>query len=279
MQPSDSPEQNGDSPQSAPDKPPGAQPPQPNQPEPPQPNGPQPDRQNKQPDSPGQGQGESQPPGEGQEPGQSSGKGDSPSQQPSEQAGEGQPGQGQTPGQGSESPNKTGAGGQPGEQGGPQQPGHARGGQGSGEQGTPAQPGSEHGQGTSSQKHDQFSLEDRKKAAELVLNQLEEDLKRGDVDENLLKDLGWEKDNLKQFQQRMADYLRRQQQGNENDLKQKQFDEMLKNIRLGGDRGARTGNQSGRSNTDEFAPTLTPAPPEYRELEQAFRRSLLEQQP
>jgi collagen type III alpha len=279
MKPTEAPGQDNQTPPTALDDLPSGQQPDTNQPGQPQDAKGQDPPSGKQPAPPGQGQGESQQPGEGKQPGESSGDGSSPSGKPSDQPGEGQPGQGQMPGEGSEAPGKTGAGGNAAEQGPNAKPGHARGGQGTEDQATQPHSEGEHGPAGTSQTHDRFSLEDRKKAAELVLNKLEDDLKRGEVDENLLQELGWGKDNLKQFQQRMADYLRRQDQGEGTDLKQKQFEEMLKNIRLGSDRGSRTGSQSGRSNKDEFAPTLTPAPPEYRELEQAFRRSLLQQQP
>jgi len=118
------------------------------------------------------------------------------------------------------------------------------------------------------------SLEDRRKAAELVLKELEEDLKRGEVDPELLEELNWTEDNLKKFQQRMADYLRQQNDENTPDLKQQQFNEMLRNLRLDGQRNAREGAATDRESRDEFAPTIMPAPPEYRELEEAFRRSL-----
>ncbi|MCG6156114.1 hypothetical protein [Rubinisphaera margarita] len=118
------------------------------------------------------------------------------------------------------------------------------------------------------------SLEDRRKAAELVLKEIEEDLKRGDVDPELLEDLNWTEDNLKQFQQRMADYLRQQNDEGTPDLKQQQFNEMLRNLRLDGERSTREGAATDRESRDEFAPTIMPAPPEYRELEEAFRRSL-----
>ncbi len=154
------------------------------------------------------------------------------------------------------------------------EPGNAKGGQG--KQGQPSQaPASETGEEARNQPSEQ-SLEDRKKAAELVLKELEDELKRGKVDSELLDELGWDKDNLKQFQQRLADYLRHQKDEGKPNLKEKQFEEMLKNMRLTGKRKSRSGNESGTASPDEFAPVMIPAPPEYREVGQAFKKSLSE---
>ncbi len=148
---------------------------------------------------------------------------------------------------------------------------------GEGKQGKPSQlPASEGADGTGDQPASEESLEDRKKAAELVLNELEDELKRGEVDPDLLEELGWNKDNLKQFKQRLADYLRHQKEDGKPNLKEKQFEEMLKNMRLTGKRKSRSGNETGTASPDEFAPVMIPAPPEYREIGEAFKKSLSE---
>ncbi len=153
-------------------------------------------------------------------------------------------------------------------------PGNNRGGQG--KQGKPSNRPASDGTGTPENRPSEQSLEDRKKAAELVLKELEDELKRGKVDPQLLEELGWNEDNLKQFQQRLADYLRHQKEEGKPDLKQKQFEEMLKNMRLGGKRKTRSGNSSGTASPDEFAPVMIPAPAEYREIGRAFKKSLSE---
>ncbi|MCA8982261.1 MAG: hypothetical protein KDA76_00750 [Planctomycetaceae bacterium] len=219
----------------------------------------------------GEGQGDSQGKGEGQ----SQGKGEGEGQGQGKSEGEGK-GEGQGEGAGKPTGSQPGAG--EGKEPSTDQIGQARGGKGAQPVGKDQQstPGAAD-QGPSQATSD--SIEDRKKAAELVLNKLEEDLKRGEVDETLLQELGWSKDNLKQFQQRMADYLRGQSNPDQPDLKQLQFEEMLKNMQLKGSRSTRTGPEGGAEARDEFAPTIKPAPPEYRELEQAFKRSLLESRP
>ncbi len=149
------------------------------------------------------------------------------------------------------------------------------GGVGDGNAQQPAKPNDAGGEGTGpSAPSNAESIEDRRKAAELVLKEIEEDLKRGEVDPELLEELNWTEDNLKKFQQRMADYLRQQNDETTPDLKQQQFNEMLRNLRLDGQRNTREGTAIDRESRDEFAPTIMPAPPEYRELEEAFRRSL-----
>lgn len=224
----------------------------------------------------GDGKGEQppgdQPPGDAGKPGEDGGgKGDSP--QPGES---GQGGKQSGQGEGEASPD--GEGGGDGTASPDATPGKARGGEGVADQAhQPGEtaPGDDEGQAGKSPPSRE-SLEDRKKAAELVLSKLEEDLKRGQVDEELLDELGWSPDNLKQFQRRMADYLRGQTDPEQPDLKQRQFEEMLRNMQLEGRRETRTGPEGGRVARDEFAPTLRPAPPEYRDLEEAFKRSLLQ---
>ncbi len=220
----------------------------------------------------GEGKNEGQPPGDGPgKPGEDSG-GDGDSPQPGES---GQGGKQSGQGEGEASPD--GEGGGDGTAKPDAAPGKARGGQGIADQANQPRDaaGDEGGEAGKSQPSRE-SLEDRKKAAELVLNKLEEDLKRGQVDEELLEELGWSPDNLKQFQRRMADYLRGQSAPDQPDLKQRQFDEMLRNMQLEGRRETRTGPEGGRVARDEFAPTQRPAPPEYRDLEEAFKRSLLQ---
>lgn len=200
---------------------------------------------------------------------------------PGEGEGEGKEGQSDKPGQGKKGDKP----GKPSQQSGPadgsqpstpQEGGKANGGDMKGDPKNTAQPGNADGSPENSTENE-YTLEDRRKAAELVLDKIEDDLKRGEVDEELLEELNWSKDNLKQFQERLADYLRNQNEtAAEPDLKQKQFNEMLRNMQLQGERKTREGAAGGREGLDEFAPTMAPAPPEYRELEEAFRRSLSE---
>ncbi|MBL4884000.1 MAG: hypothetical protein JKY95_05635 [Planctomycetaceae bacterium] len=98
------------------------------------------------------------------------------------------------------------------------------------------------------------------------------------MDSELLKELGWDQDNLKQFQQRLADYLRHQKDDGQPDLKEKQFEEMLKNMQLTNTRKKRVGSETGTGASDGFAPVITPAPAEYRDIGRAFRKSLSESQ-
>lgn len=76
------------------------------------------------------------------------------------------------------------------------------------------------------------NLDNAKQAADLVLKKLENDLERGEVDEKLLKELGWTEEQMRAF----ADRMRRQLEAERNELtpeeqiKQRQFEEMLKSI-------------------------------------------------
>ncbi|WP_459558311.1 hypothetical protein [Lacunimicrobium album] len=121
------------------------------------------------------------------------------------------------------------------------------------------------------------SLEDKKKAADLVLKQLEEDLKRGDVDEEFLKRLGWTETDLKKFRERMAKMSQEKEVITPEEMaRRKQYQEMLKNLNLNTNRPAAKSSQGfGKSEVDSFGPSNIPAPAQYQELERAYKQSLL----
>lgn len=157
--------------------------------------------------------------------------------------------------------------------------GLAKGGQGNAEDGT--QNGSGSGEGAGSDTGDAPNLEDKKKAANLVLQKLKDDIDRGDVDEELLEKLGWTEDDLKKFTDRLSKNLQEDavdKTSPEELARKKQFEEMLRGIRLSGDQKVtREGANLESTDVDSFAPSQAPAPLQYRELEEAYKNSLSKQ--
>ncbi|MFM7835451.1 MAG: hypothetical protein ACKPJD_26950, partial [Planctomycetaceae bacterium] len=82
-------------------------------------------------------------------------------------------------------------------------------------------------------------------AAGLALKRLQKELERGEVDPELLQELGWTKDELSKFADRMQQQLdereQNEQQAREKSLSQKSFEEMLRSLGIGGSGAAREG--------------------------------------
>ena len=199
--------------------------------------------------------------GKSDQPGNQSGSGPSGENKPSDQPGSqapGKPGEANPDGR-PQGAQKSGGGGVKPEEGQRKQ----------------GQPGA--GEGAApSQTPNLETLEDRKKAADLVLKELEEDLKRGDVDDEFLKRLGWTESDLKKFRDRMSKLSQEKESLTPEEIaRRKQYQEMLKNLNLNTNRPTnRTSEGFGKTEVDTFAPSTIPAPAQYQELERAYKESL-----
>ena len=160
-------------------------------------------------------------------------------------------------------------GGQPG--GGGQQPG---GGAAGGGQPGGAASGNE---GGPSRGADAANLEFAKKSADLALDKLRDQLDRGEVDDELLKELGWTEEQARRFADRLADQLAADPDAADprEAARQKQFEEMLKALgRRQNAPSVRTGADIEGRDPGGVGPRDLPVPPEYEELYRAFRRSV-----
>ncbi|QDU36940.1 hypothetical protein Mal4_12410 [Maioricimonas rarisocia] len=120
-------------------------------------------------------------------------------------------------------------------------------------------------------------LEAKKKAANLVLDRLSEDLKRGEVDQQMLEDLGWNENDLRSFMQRLEDRLSSagDDPSPEARFRQQQFESLLKGLDYKPESMERSGGDGPRRSAQGFAPARRPAPPEYRGDQEAYKRRLL----
>ncbi len=123
------------------------------------------------------------------------------------------------------------------------------------------------------------NLEFTKRAVNLVLRRLEKDLQRGKVDRKLLEELGWTEQDVRRFVERIREQLRASEhaQTPEELARKRQFEEMLRQLSLR-TRGAQRRDAGVRKRQIEnIQSRRAPVPPEYRELYEAFTRSLSRQ--
>ncbi len=127
----------------------------------------------------------------------------------------------------------------------------------------------------------QANLDYAKKATDLVLEHLEDQLKRGQVDKKVEEELGWTKDQVRQFVERM----RRQSQAADDptspaaEARRLQFEETLKSLNLHSPAKARSSQAVPKTNDAEIESKRSIPPPEYRDIYNAFTKSLAKQAP
>jgi collagen type III alpha len=122
----------------------------------------------------------------------------------------------------------------------------------------------------------QANLDYAKKATNLVLNQLESQLKRGKIDKNIEEEMGWNKEQIRRFVERMRKEAQAAEDPNApgSEARRSQFEETLK--AMGGPSTARRRSSQSlpKSNDNEIESKRSLPPPEYRDLYEAYTRSL-----
>jgi len=131
-----------------------------------------------------------------------------------------------------------------------------------------------------SPQEDEANLEFARKASNLVLQRLKGQLERGEVDQELLDELGW-KD--KQDVEKLVKYLEKGLNARDDDsspeaiARRLQFEETLKSLRLGNETGRREGGEGRTRAIRQMNTRNVPVPPEYRKLYESYTRSLSKQ--
>ncbi|MBI5761639.1 MAG: hypothetical protein HZA46_24280 [Planctomycetales bacterium] len=178
----------------------------------------------------------------------------------------------------------------------PGKPGESAGGKvgggASGDASPPGQPGKKPGEGqkpndadatssTPDQPEDpkiaeQANLDYARKATNLVLQRLKEQLERGDVDQQLLDELGWTKEDAEKFAKRLEQQLNapRDTTSPEAEARQKQFEELLKSLTVNSSTFRREGDAKRQRRTQQNETRRLTLPPEYRELGEAYTKGL-----
>lgn len=126
---------------------------------------------------------------------------------------------------------------------------------------------------------DKANLEYTKKAAELVLKRLEDQLDRGDVDDELLRELGWTKGDLERFTERLRDQLYEEpgELTPESAARQRQFEETLRSFEIDAPGTRRADTYDRKQSRGGAAVRRIPVPAQYRERFEAFTRSVSKQ--
>ncbi|WP_298863230.1 hypothetical protein [uncultured Gimesia sp.] len=126
------------------------------------------------------------------------------------------------------------------------------------------------------------NLEYGKEAANLVLKRIKDELKRKEVDQELLNELGWSKEEMKQFSERLQKQLQNpelNQQSPESLARKRQFEEMLKSLKPAPGAKQRNRTSTRKQTNNSLGPRRLPVPEEYREAYEAFTRGLAEKKP
>ncbi len=229
-------------------------------------------------DQPGEGAQSGQPAGgkqggEQQGGGQEGGGKESGGQKGGQQAG-GKPGRGGSP-DGSAQSNQGGGSGPTGKFD-PNRPPDPNGQAGGGEQ---ARRGDGEGEAADTIQGDDPDLEAKRKAANLVLKRLQEQLQRGEIDPELQEELGVTNEQLKDFterlQQRLADTG--EDTSPEAQARRRQFEETLRTLDYKSTGTQRAGGDGPRIGSRGFAGPQRTAPLSRRDATRAFREKLSRQ--
>jgi hypothetical protein len=121
------------------------------------------------------------------------------------------------------------------------------------------------------------NLDYARKATDLILNRLQGQLSRGKVDEKLLKELGWTKDEVRRFVERM----RRQAQSDPggNTPADLQYQETLRSLELKQSPKIRSGAGLKKVGGVEMESRRSVPPAEFKDLYESFLKSVNGQTP
>ena len=121
------------------------------------------------------------------------------------------------------------------------------------------------------------NLEYNKQATELVLKRLQKELERGDVDPELLEQLGWTEAEMKRFAERLGKHLEKNNANDETPesaARREQFEEMLKTLDLKKGGTKRTGENSPQREVNQIESRRTNVPPTYKKAFEQFTKDL-----
>ena len=125
---------------------------------------------------------------------------------------------------------------------------------------------------------DEANLEDRLKATDLVLKKLQDDLRRGEADQQLLDRLGWTEKDLQRFVDRTRQKLAEPpSESAAEQARRRQFEEMLKSLDLRNSGGSRKAADVPEKTTTDFGERKLPVPPEYRRKFEQYSKKLSQQ--
>ncbi|MFP6769270.1 MAG: hypothetical protein VB859_13940 [Planctomycetaceae bacterium] len=115
-----------------------------------------------------------------------------------------------------------------------------------------------------------------KQGANLVLKRIEDELRRGNVDPELLKQLGWNEGDMKKFSSRLRKQLDTPDSDNtpEANARRRQLEELLKSVNVPSSGARRVGRSKRKRSTDALNAQDLPVPLQFREAVKLYRRNL-----
>ncbi len=133
---------------------------------------------------------------------------------------------------------------------------------------------------TTNEEGEEANLEYNKQATELVLKRLQDGLERGDVDPELLEQLGWTEAEMKRFAERLGKHLQESKSPDEtpeSQARRQQFEEMLKSLDLKKRGAKRSGENSPQRDVNQIESRRANVPPQYRRAYEQFTKDLARQ--
>ncbi len=115
-----------------------------------------------------------------------------------------------------------------------------------------------------------------RKASNLVLKKLRKDLERGEVDQELLDELGWKKEDMERFVKHLEQQLADTGEDNSPEAlaRRRQFEETLKTLGLSSKTKLRKANRGKATRVNELGDRKIAPPPEYQELFEEYTKDL-----
>lgn len=177
-----------------------------------------------------------------------------------------------------ESSGGSAAGGKPGEGGQGSQPGAGEGGQGAGGQGGGGQPNDDseptRGNSITETTPDEVDLEAARKATDLVLERLEDQLEKNELDEELLERLGWKREDVERFVKRWEE-LRSKAEDPASPEGAKRFDDTLRQLGASGSGTVLDANENKPTEQKQLRESFRSTPPaDYAEQYRAYTQGL-----
>lgn len=120
-------------------------------------------------------------------------------------------------------------------------------------------------------------VDEAAQAADLALRRLQKELDRGEIDPQLLDELGWTKEELAAFKDRLSQQLEErqlnEQQQKEKSLSQKSFEEMLRSLDVQSTGTTREGRADKDRDLQDTTNRQSVVPRQYEERFRMYQRS------
>ncbi|QDT33463.1 hypothetical protein [Thalassoglobus polymorphus] len=126
---------------------------------------------------------------------------------------------------------------------------------------------------------EEANLANKKKAVDLALKKLQDQIERGETPQELMEQLGYTEKDLSSFMQRLEERLSDPgiNKEAETEAARRQFDSLLKGLDYKSTGERRDGGDHERQAAEGFGGANRPVIPEYREEDEAFKRKLSRQ--